>query len=272
MTALSTYGTKVASSIIGTAGKLSTQSGGVEGSSVTTGDNTTANNFLELRALGASGVAAVAAIPATPTGNGWSLDSITTLASVPPGVWSTILSVQGNEPFGGSGINLHVRWFWYLSGVYTAITGDYVLNLGTGWDDTNRHTFTDTSGAIGASTSPGGGATLYHDVWVENLQGWQGYASAPAMTCFLGTTAGAGVANDAQTTTPVQVASLSLFAPLIIPGAVIGPSIWQGPPGLKYPSKMGPVIRRANGIFRGGAGLNGKNVLRRNMWQRLFNR
>jgi len=60
-----------------------------------------------------------------------------------------------------------------------------------------------------------------------------------------------------------------LYAPLVVPGAVVGPSIWQGPPGLKYPSKMGPVIRRANGIFRGGGGLMGKNILRRKWWQVL---
>ena len=64
-------------------------------------------------------------------------------------------------------------------------------------------------------------------------------------------------------------APASLYAPFVTPGAVIGPSIWQGPPGLKYPSKMGPVIRRANGIFRGGGGLMGKNILRRKWWQVL---
>ena len=65
------------------------------------------------------------------------------------------------------------------------------------------------------------------------------------------------------------VSAVGLRAPLVVPGAVIGPSIWQGPPGLKYPSKMGPVIRRANGIFRGGGGLMGKNSLRRKWWQVL---
>jgi len=70
----------------------------------------------------------------------------------------------------------------------------------------------------------------------------------------------------------VPVPAVSNYAPFVTPGAVIGPSIQQpyrGVYGIPYPSKMGPVIRRANGIFRGGAGRHGKNILRRKWWQVL---
>lgn len=62
----------------------------------------------------------------------------------------------------------------------------------------------------------------------------------------------------------------SLYAPYVVPGSVIGANIWPGPPGLKYPSKMGPVIRRANNVFRNGGGLMGKNILRRKWWQKFW--
>ena len=232
--------------------------GGTETSKTST--VTGANNFAEIASQGGS-IADVTAIPSTPTGKGWFYPLAA--ESIPGGLYTPVITLS----FAGvaSGLTLTVRAFYIPAGV---LANAVLLGSGTASISVATKTVYSPTTFTPGSRATVVGDYLGFDAWYQDTGG----ASGDNPTVYESTNTSQGVVNEVQWTLPVFVPAVGAGLPLplpITPGAVIGPSIWQGPPGLKYPSKMGPVIRRANNVFRNGGGLMGKNVLRRKWWQVL---
>ena len=191
MTALTLYGSSVASTTLSTAAQLSSATGGTETSVTTTGP-ASGSGYVEIR--GSTGSSAVNASIPSPSGNGFLWD-VTTLEgqTITAGSWTAavgILDTKGSGPFSSLTLRFYKR---SSAGVYTLIGS---IAMGSGTISTTRTTFSLSGSALG-SMAFGTGDKLYADLWLQ-ANGW---GSDPIKN-FVTTSATQGLANDLQITTP----------------------------------------------------------------------
>lgn len=199
MTALITYGSNVAASTVSTADKLSSTTGGTETTNNTTAPNDAGNNeWIEVLSQGGT-AAANASIPA-PTGKGWLFD-VTTLEGqmIAAGNWSDIFNISIS---GGAGlitlVTSTVRFYRRSSGgIYTSIGSITVSGISVTGSKQQV-----SSGNVSLSSAAfSTGDKLYIDRWLQSGTSsdiWSG----DTVAIYVSNSGTAGVANDAQTTTP----------------------------------------------------------------------
>jgi len=195
-TALTTYGTQVATATLATAGKLATTTGGTGGTvTMLIG---TATGFGELQALGNAGAWAAGAALFAPTGKGWLWD-VSTLSglTIPPGNWTPELKAKVSV--GTITADLYMRAYAYdiVALTYTMI-GLCKFAAQSFSTTANFYTF-------GATQLPaytfGANQRLYLDA-PANITANSTGSGAATFTLSLASTGGSGVANVAQMTTP----------------------------------------------------------------------
>jgi hypothetical protein len=194
MTALSLFGTKVASTTLSTAGTLATAAGGVSSSSTVLVD-TTGINFGQLYALGNAGAWPNLGSIGSPDGNGFLFD-VTTLEGqqILAGTWTPTSRVSTSA--GTATADIITRVFvWMGPGLYapfnTWIAPGVALST------------------VAATASPPAvalpvlnfnvGHKLYMDVWANVTV--NGLSAGATIKLSLSSTA-LGIANDTQTVTP----------------------------------------------------------------------
>lgn len=191
MTALTLYGSNVASTTLTSACKLSTTTGGTETTVTTTGP-ASGNGYVEFLSQG--GTATLnASIPA-PTGKGWLYDSTALEGqTIAAGNWSASFGAQDNA---GSGpVQSYTLGLFKRSsgGTYTSIGN---LTIGSTTIATTRTTYNYSASGL-SSMAFGVGDKLYIHQFIQAT----GWASDPIVN-YVSNSATAGVANDLQINTP----------------------------------------------------------------------
>jgi hypothetical protein len=200
MTALTLYGSSIASTTLTTADQFATTTGGTETSKTTSVASAAGNGYLEVLSQGGSGTI-YTSIPA-PTGRGWLFDVTTlegqTLAS---GNWSGSVGLADTA---GSGPLLSIIAREYKrssAGVYTSIG---TLTLSGPTITTTRTTFSLPSTSF-ASMAFATGDKLYVDLFID-ANGWGG----DFIVNDVSNSTSAGVVNDMQIVSPG-------YAPTVVP-------------------------------------------------------
>ena len=196
MTALTLYGSSVASTTLATAAQLVSAIGGTETFVTTTGP-ASGNGYAEIRGLAGSSPLNVS-IPA-PSGNGFLWDTTILEGQViAAGNWTGII---GLADAAGSGptLSFTLRFFKRSSGgIYTLIGS---IALGASTIGRTRTTYTLSGAALGSMAFTTGDK-LYLDEWMQ-ANGW----GSDPIENFVANSASAGVANDLQIVTPGYSAS-----------------------------------------------------------------
>lgn len=192
MVALSLFGSNVASSTLGNAGRCATTTGGVE----TTADMSMGSSgagYVEMRSGGGfSGQDVPQASIPSPTGNGYLLDStLLEGQTINAGNWSGSMAISSATSV--SGATVTVRFYKYQSGTYTSIG---TLTSGSFTIGTTRTPFTLPATSF-SSVTFGVGVKLYYDVWAN--ASWPGFMD---IFFYLSNSGTAGVSGDAELDTP----------------------------------------------------------------------
>lgn len=196
MTALTLYGSNVASTTLTSACKLSTTTGGTETTVTTTGP-ASGNGYVEI--LSQAATASLNASIPSPDGKGWLFD-VTTLenCTISAGNWSASFGCQDSA---GSGPvqSFTIRFYKRSSGgTYTSIGS---LTLSSQTINTTRTTYTFSASSL-SSMSFSVGDKLYVDLFIQ-ATGW----SSDPIVNYVSNSATQGVANDLQITTPGYTAN-----------------------------------------------------------------
>ncbi len=189
------YGSNIADTILSTACKMSTSTGGTE-TSVTTTIPSTSNPYAEIRSQTGSSTA-VASLP-SPTGNGfvWWCGA----GSIAAGNWSAIATNSSNS----KGVNTVIRFYKISSSfVYTAIGTITVTQTATA-----KTTYTYSSTAMSSVTTSAGDGIYIDRWWFDN----NANAGSDNPVNFVSNSGTAGVANDMQVTMPTFVPAASTFS------------------------------------------------------------
>ena len=199
-TSLTTYGSNVSAGSLTTAGQMAITTGGTD-ASVTTKVGTHVN-YGEIYALGNTAAwAAAAVIGATPSGNGWLLDSsLLSQQQIIAGNWSPTLNLRVGA--GMLTVDMYVRaWAFDTSNnSYTPI-GTMLLAGQTVSTATTAYSFSATSlPAFAFSLTQ----RLYFDVWFNVLTNTGG-GTGNTFNFRLSTSATSGVVSDMQVVTPGYV-------------------------------------------------------------------
>ena len=193
MTALTLYGSSVASTTLSTADQLSTTTGGTETSKTTTAPNDSSQNWMELLSQGGSGTDS--ASQGSPSGKGYLYESTALEGQrIATGNWSAV--VRMNDTAGFTAITFNIRFYKRSSGgTYTSI-GSLTLASQSMSSTTTTYTFSASSlSQMDFAT----GDKLYVDFWMHPVTGhWTG----DPIVNFVSNSASAGIANDFQITTP----------------------------------------------------------------------
>lgn len=191
MTALTLYGSNVASSTLGTACKLATTTGGTETSVTTTGP-ASGTGYVEI--FSQTGTASLNASLPAPDGKGWLFDATTLEGqTITAGNWSASFGAQDNAgtgPVQGFTIRFYKR---SSGGTYTSIGS---LSIGSTTITTTRTTYNFSASSL-SSMAFSTGDKLYVDLFIQ-ASGW---GSDPIVN-YVSNSATAGVANDLQINTP----------------------------------------------------------------------
>ena len=191
MTALTLYGSNVASSTLGTACKLADTTGGTETNVTTTGPSS-GNGYVEIFSQAAT--ASLNASLPSPDGKGWLYDN-TNLENqtISTGNWSASIAVK--DTAGSGPVQSFVIRFYKRSsgGVYTSIGS---LTLSSQTINTTRTVYNFSASSL-SSMSFGSGEKLYCDLFIQ-ATGW----SSDPIVNYVSNSGTAGVANDLQITTP----------------------------------------------------------------------
>lgn len=194
-TALSAYGSNVASSVLTTACSLATATGGTLASKTTTAPNDSSQNYLEVLSQGGTGTT-YASLPA-PTGHGWIADGISLSGNqFVAGNWSSVARMSLTT---GTMTNTLVQRYWVYNSVsltYTAIGS--ITTTGNAFSTTTT-SYSDPFTALGASPIFGANDYLYIDEFVKPTTGtWTGQGVKNVVT----TSAAQGDASNFAITTP----------------------------------------------------------------------
>lgn len=194
MTALTLYGSNVASTTLTSACKLATTTGGTETTVTTTGP-ASGSGYVEI--LSQAATATLNASLPSPDGKGWLFDATTLEGqTISAGNWSASFGAQDNA---GSGPvqSFTIRFYKRSSGgVYTSIGS---LTLSSQTITTTKTTYNFSASSL-SSMSFATGDKLYVDLFIQAT----GWASDPIVN-YVSNSATAGVANDLQITTPGYV-------------------------------------------------------------------
>jgi hypothetical protein len=179
------YGSSIADTILSTACKMATNSGGTE-TSVTTTIPSTSQPYAEFRSQGGSSTA-VASLPA-PTGNGWVWWC--GAGSIAAGNWSAIATNSSVS----KGVSTTIRFYKISSSfAYTAIGTITVTQTATG-----KTSYTYSATAMGSVTTSSGDGIYVDRFWFDN----NANAGSDNPVNYVSNSATAGVVNDMQVTFP----------------------------------------------------------------------
>lgn len=191
MTALTLYGSNVASTTLATACKLADTTGGTETNVTTTGPSS-GNGYVEIFAQAAT--ASLNASLPSPDGKGWLYDN-TNLENqtISTGNWSASIAVK--DTAGSGPVQSFVIRFYKRSsgGTYTSIGS---LTLSSQTINTTRTVYNFSASSL-SSMSFGSGEKLYCDLFIQ-ATGW----SSDPIVNYVSNSGTAGVANDLQINTP----------------------------------------------------------------------
>lgn len=191
MTALTLYGSNVASTTLTSACKLADTTGGTETNVTTTGP-ASGSGYVEIFAQAAT-ASINASLPA-PDGKGFLYDSVNLEnCTISTGNWSASIAVK--DTAGSGPVQSFTLRFYKRSsgGTYTSI-GSLVLSSQT--INTTRTVYNFSASSL-SSMSFSTGDKLYVDLWIQAT----GWGSDPIVN-YVSNSATAGVANDLQITTP----------------------------------------------------------------------